>query len=127
MDYEMKMPDLSTAAEEVTITEWFIEVGESVERGQPILNVETDKAEMEVESVVKGTLKTVVAQDGEAVTTGAVIAVFEVDAPPGAATPAAPDTSAAPPRPPSDAPPPAPKKPGSGGGMFARNRERREG
>ncbi len=127
MDYEMKMPDLSTAAEEVTITEWFIEVGESVERGQPILNVETDKAEMEVESVVKGTLKQVVAQDGDAVATGAVIAIFEVDAAPGSAAPAAASPAAAPPPPPAESPAPAPKKPGSGGGMFARNRERRDG
>ena len=36
MDYEMKMPDLSTAADEVAITEWFIEEGEAVQRGDPI-------------------------------------------------------------------------------------------
>jgi len=126
MDYAMKMPDLSTAAEEVTITEWFIEVGESVERGQPILNVETDKAEMEVESVVQGTLKQVVAPDGEAVATGAVIAIFEVDTPPGTGTPAASSPATAPPPPPPESTPPAPKKKAGSGGMFARNRERRD-
>lgn len=126
MDYEMKMPDLSTAADEVAITEWFIEEGEAVQRGDPIVNVETDKAEMEVESVVSGTLKKIVAPDGETVSSGAVIAIFEVE---GGASPAAPGTATASEPPASDpAPtPPPPRKDPPKGGMFARNRERRDG
>ena len=54
MRFEMKMPDLAATESEIRIARWLVKAGEKVERGQPLLEVETDKAAMEVESVVSG-------------------------------------------------------------------------
>ena len=79
MRFEMKMPDLATTDSEIRIARWFVETGQSVERGQPLLEVETDKATMEVESVVSGVLAEVRFPADEAVSVGQIIAVLEVE------------------------------------------------
>ena len=79
MRFEMKMPDLATTDSEIRIARWLIETGQKIERGQPIVEVETDKATMEVESVVSGVLAEVRAAANEAVAVGQVIAVLEVE------------------------------------------------
>ena len=75
----MKMPDLATNESEILILRWLVPEGGKVERGQPLLEVETDKAIMEVESAVSGTLEEVRCRAGERVPAGRVIAVFEVE------------------------------------------------
>jgi pyruvate dehydrogenase E2 component (dihydrolipoamide acetyltransferase) len=118
----MKMPDLATTESEIRIVRWLIEPGQKVERGQPLLEVETDKATMEVESVASGVLSEVRSQVDEAVSVGQVIAVLEVE---GAAQAAdrgitgGVSASAAPA--PLDTQKPIPAARG-GAGMFARNR-----
>jgi 2-oxoglutarate dehydrogenase E2 component (dihydrolipoamide succinyltransferase) len=79
MRFEMKMPDLAATGSDVEITRWLIEQGQSVERGQPLLEVETDKAVAEVESVVTGLLAEILAGAGQTVAAGQVIAVLEVE------------------------------------------------
>ena len=79
MDVEMKMPDLSTTEAEVQIVKWLVDVGQPVKRGEPLLEVETDKATVEVESFVTGVLKKVCAQIGDEVETGQVIAIVETE------------------------------------------------
>lgn len=79
MRFEMKMPDLATTDSEIRIVRWMIEPSERVQRGQPLLEVETDKASMEVESVVSGVLTEVHATVNAAVSVGQVIAVLEVE------------------------------------------------
>lgn len=78
MDVAMRLPDLSTNASAVTVIRWLVEVGRPVRRGEPLVEVETDKAVMEVESVVTGTLRSVVVPAGGQVDVGEVIAHFEV-------------------------------------------------
>ena len=57
MEVKMKMPDLSTTeGTEIAILKWFVNVGDPVERGQVILEVETDKAVQEIEAIATGTL-----------------------------------------------------------------------
>lgn len=80
MDVEIKMPDLATADSEVTIVRWLVEPGQTVQRGQPLLEIETDKATMDVESIASGTLKIVHAPAGERVAVGQLIAVVESEA-----------------------------------------------
>jgi pyruvate dehydrogenase E2 component (dihydrolipoamide acetyltransferase) len=122
MRFEMKMPDLSTNDSDVRIVRWMIEPGQTIERGRPLLEVETDKATMEVESPVNGVLQDVRCPANDAVAVGHVIAVLEVEgtAPTAPASPvAAAATSTV------AAPPVAPKPPAQatgGMGMFARNR-----
>jgi pyruvate dehydrogenase E2 component (dihydrolipoamide acetyltransferase) len=79
MRFEMKMPDLATTDSAIRVVRWFIEPGEKIERGQPLLEVETDKATMEVESVANGVLKEVQAAINDEVSVGQVIAVLEIE------------------------------------------------
>ena len=75
----MKMPDLATnEGAEIGISVWLVEVGQPVKRGQPLLEVETDKAVQEVECIATGTLEAIHAQPGEKVQVGAAIATIEV-------------------------------------------------
>ena len=77
MEIEFKMPDLATTDSEIKVIRWIVGVGEPVKRGQPLLEVETDKAAMEVESIATGILKAARAAVGEAIIAGQVIAVIE--------------------------------------------------
>ena len=129
MRIKMKMPDLATSASAVTIMQWLIEVGQPIKRGQPLLEIETDKAVMEVESFVTGTLTEIHAQPNEEVEVGAVVATIEVAQPAAAsspppaaaatATPAATESATD-----SKSPAVRDRQPASrpAGGMFARNR-----
>ena len=79
MNVKLKMPDLSTTeGSDITILKWLVEVGAPVERGQPILEVETDKAVQEVEAVVSGTLTEQLVQPKDAVAVGTPIATVAV-------------------------------------------------
>ena len=77
MEIEVKMPDLSTTEGEVKVIKWLIEVGQKVERGQPLMEVETDKATMEMESVASGILKKTFVRPEDEVPVGVVIAIVE--------------------------------------------------
>jgi len=77
MKVKMKMPDLSANEAEIKVVKWLIEPGQSVKRGQPLLEVETDKATVEVESIASGILVDVCAAAETAVAVGEVIAVIE--------------------------------------------------
>jgi pyruvate dehydrogenase E2 component (dihydrolipoamide acetyltransferase) len=125
MRLEIKMPDAATTESEIRIVRWIVQPGQKVARGAPLLEIESDKAAMEVESVASGVLGEVRFQAGESVSVGDVIAVLEVDgdapadvaAEPTSATPA----KAAATRSPVTAKPAV--RPATGGaGMFARNR-----
>lgn len=125
MRYEMKMPDLATTDSQIRVVRWYIEPGQKIERGAVLLEVETDKAAMEVESFVSGTLLEVVSQVDAEVSVGQVVAVLEVDEAARSEvvseTPATGATGGVP-TPPAGTAPAPPRATGSAGGMFARNR-----
>jgi len=110
MPTEIKMPKLSDTMEEGTILRWFKKPGEQVETGEVLAEVETDKADMELEADASGTLSEIRVPEGAAASVGAVIAVLDTEpssedgkpaakpatAPPKAATrPSAPPRAAA--------------------------------
>ncbi len=68
------MPRLGETTSDGTIQEWLVAVGDVIELAQPIALIETDKAQVEIESVAEGTLLKIVAQVGETVDSGTVIA-----------------------------------------------------
>jgi pyruvate dehydrogenase E1 component alpha subunit len=80
MDLQMKMPDLATTGADIRVIRWLIEHGQAVTRGQPLVEVETDKAITAVESIATGALKKILAAAGSSVTSGQVIAVIELKA-----------------------------------------------
>lgn len=73
---EVSMPRLSDTMQEGTITRWLKRVGDEVKRGDVLAEVETDKANMEVEAYDAGILEQVVVQEGETVPIGQVIAII---------------------------------------------------
>ena len=68
------MPALGQTSDEATILEWYFKEGDTVEMGDALLSVETDKAQLDVECVADGILMKIVAQQDEEVTAGTIIA-----------------------------------------------------
>jgi len=77
MATEFKMPMLGEVMEEGRIVAWHKKEGERVERGEKIIEVETDKATMEVESTVSGVVKTILVPEGEIVPINTTLALIE--------------------------------------------------
>jgi TPP-dependent pyruvate/acetoin dehydrogenase alpha subunit len=81
MNFELKMPDLSTTGSPIKVIRWLVAVGESVERGQALLDVETDKATMEVEALNPGILLKQIVHAGQEASAGDSLALLGTDAP----------------------------------------------
>jgi pyruvate/2-oxoglutarate/acetoin dehydrogenase E1 component/TPP-dependent pyruvate/acetoin dehydrogenase alpha subunit len=86
MSFTMRMPDLGTVDAAVKVVKWLVQVDQKVARGEPLLEVETDKAISTVESFVSGTLRSIDVPAGSDAAAGQIIATFDVD---GQATPTA--------------------------------------
>ena len=88
-DKEVNVPDIG--GDEVEVTEIMVKVGDTVEEEQSLITVEGDKASMEVPAPFAGTVKEIKIAEGDSVTTGSLIMVFEVagSAPAQAAAPVA--------------------------------------
>lgn len=71
---EVFMPALSSTMTEGKIVTWLKSVGDKVKKGEPIVVVESDKADMDVESFSEGILAALVVQEGERANVGAPIA-----------------------------------------------------
>jgi TPP-dependent pyruvate/acetoin dehydrogenase alpha subunit len=76
MKFELKMPDLSTTGSPIKVLNWLVSVGEFVERGQAMLEVETDKATMEVEALNDGTLLEQTVPVGQEASAGEILAIL---------------------------------------------------
>lgn len=75
MAIDIQMPALSPTMEEGTLAKWMVKEGDSVQSGDILAEIETDKATMEVEAVDEGTIgKILIAEGSEGVKVGAVIA-----------------------------------------------------
>jgi len=77
MEYKIIMPQLTDTMESGKIVRWLKSEGEFVEEGEPVVEVETDKAVMEVPSFKSGILVKILAEEGEEVPVGTEIAVIE--------------------------------------------------
>ena len=84
---EILVPDIG--GDEVNVTEILVNVGDSVAEEQSILNVEGDKASMEVPAPVAGVVKEILIKVGDKVSTGSLVMKFETTAAAPAAQPAA--------------------------------------
>lgn len=73
---EVTMPRLSDTMEEGTIGRWLKQPGDHVDKGEVLLEIETDKATMELESYESGTLQKILVQEGQTVPIGEPIAVI---------------------------------------------------
>ncbi|MDP0098110.1 pyruvate dehydrogenase complex dihydrolipoyllysine-residue acetyltransferase [Glaesserella parasuis] len=91
---DVNVPDIG--GDEVNVTEIMVKVGDTVAVDQSIINVEGDKASMEVPAPIAGVVKEILVKVGDKVSTGSLIMKFEVA---GAAPAAAPAPVAAEPAP----------------------------
>jgi pyruvate dehydrogenase E2 component (dihydrolipoamide acetyltransferase) len=107
MPIEITMPKLSDTMEEGTILRWYKREGEVVTAGELLAEVETDKADMELEAEQAGILTEIRVKEGEAAAVGAVIAILG-GSPKIAETPSAGNASPAPPAPVAPGPPTQP-------------------
>jgi len=89
MAHSVVMPALEMAQETGKLLAWRKKEGESVAKGEPLLDIETDKAVVEIESPAEGVLAGVTASAGDVVPVGQTIAwiVSPGEKPPAAATP----------------------------------------
>src|SRR3954471_14668907 len=74
MATDVLMPRLSDSMEEGTVLKWMVQPGGEVKRGEPLVEIETDKANMTYEADTDGVLIEVIAQEGETLPIGQVIA-----------------------------------------------------
>ncbi|MCB9258537.1 MAG: dihydrolipoyllysine-residue acetyltransferase [Ignavibacteriales bacterium] len=77
MAFEFKLPELGENIEQADIVKVLVKVGDSVEVDQILLEIETDKATVEVPAEKSGTVKSVNAKDGDTVKVGSVIFTFD--------------------------------------------------
>ncbi|MEZ9450121.1 pyruvate dehydrogenase complex dihydrolipoyllysine-residue acetyltransferase [Vibrio splendidus] len=91
MTIEINVPDIG--ADEVEVTEILVNVGDKVEEEQSLITVEGDKASMEVPASQAGIVKEIKISEGDSVSTGSLLMIFEAEG--AAAAPAAPAVEAA--------------------------------
>ena len=77
MTAEVVMPKLSKGMTEGTVAKWLKKEGEKVEKGEPLLEVMTEKAAYEVESPAKGVLSRILVAEEEISPVGSVLGIIE--------------------------------------------------
>lgn len=123
---EVPMPQMGESIAEGTVSQWLKQVGDAVERDEPILEISTDKVDAEIPAPSSGTLVEIAVQEGETVEVGTIVAFIDTEGGAAAAAPApeadsapepeAPAAEAAPTPAPAATPAPAPSAPAASGG-----------
>jgi 2-oxoglutarate dehydrogenase E2 component (dihydrolipoamide succinyltransferase) len=73
---EVMMPQMGESITEGTITKWLKNIGDTVQRDEPIFEISTDKVDAEIPSPVAGTLTAIKVKEGETVTVNTVVAII---------------------------------------------------
>jgi 2-oxoisovalerate dehydrogenase E2 component (dihydrolipoyl transacylase) len=94
--FEFKLPDLGEGTVEAEIIEWHVKPGNRVAEDDVMVDVMTDKANIEIPSPVTGTVVSTTGEPGDLVPVGTILIVFETDADVVVAAPPAPAPVAAP-------------------------------
>ncbi|MBT7451624.1 MAG: dihydrolipoamide succinyltransferase, partial [Rhodospirillaceae bacterium] len=76
MSREIKVPQLGESVSEATVAKWLKKPGEAVALDEPLVELETDKVTLEVNSPAAGSLSEIIAEEGADVEVGAVLAVL---------------------------------------------------
>ena len=77
MTHTVLLPDIGETIDEGVVEEWLVEIGDEVEKGEPILTVEVDKATLEVAATAEGILARKLVDVEQTVRTGDPLA--EID------------------------------------------------
>ena len=76
MAFELKLPDIGEGLTEAEVVQWLVAVGDTVAANQPLVEVETDKAVVEIPSVRAGVVLTLGAAAGSTINVGDLLAVI---------------------------------------------------
>jgi 2-oxoglutarate dehydrogenase E2 component (dihydrolipoamide succinyltransferase) len=76
MPTEVVMPQMGESIAEGTVTKWYKEVGEKVERDEPLFEISTDKIDTEIPAPASGVLEKILVQEGETVAVETVVAII---------------------------------------------------
>ncbi|MBV9258450.1 MAG: 2-oxo acid dehydrogenase subunit E2 [Ktedonobacteraceae bacterium] len=76
---EFKLPDLGEGMEEAEIRHWLVKTGDTVRLDQPIVQVETDKAMVEIPAPVAGRIASICVQEGTVAKLGEVLVIFDTE------------------------------------------------
>ena len=74
-----KMPDVGEGVAEAEVVEWHVKIGDRVEEDQHLVDVMTDKATIDIESPVAGTVVEVAGEVGDVIAIGSMLLVIEVE------------------------------------------------
>ena len=74
MATELKVPTLGMDMEEATVVRWLVEDGAEVEKGEPVLEIDTDKTSFEIEAPTGGTIRNLRGEPGETLPVGTTLA-----------------------------------------------------
>ncbi|MEH6890907.1 2-oxoglutarate dehydrogenase complex dihydrolipoyllysine-residue succinyltransferase [Bacillus sp. JJ864] len=85
---EIKVPELAESITEGTISQWLINVGDKVEKGASVVELETDKVNVEIIAEDSGIVSQLLGEPGDTVEIGDVIAVLDANAAAAVSTPA---------------------------------------
>ncbi len=77
---EVKVPALSESVAEATLLSWHKREGEQVDRGENLIDIETDKVVLELPAPAAGILAKIIKDDGTTVTSGEIIATIDTEA-----------------------------------------------
>ena len=76
MAYEFKLPDLGEGVREGEVARWLVEVGQAVAEDEPLVEIQTDKATVEIPSPAAGTVARILVGEGELVPVGTPLVVI---------------------------------------------------
>ena len=74
---EFILPELVEGVNEAVVSFWHFKEGDNIKEGDEVVEMATDKAAFNVPSNISGVLKKIVAEEGETVKVGAVLAIIE--------------------------------------------------
>jgi pyruvate dehydrogenase E2 component (dihydrolipoamide acetyltransferase) len=75
--HEVRLPKLSPSMKEGIVVQWLVHEGDAVSSGQPLVQIESDKAVIDIEAPAAGRLVRVVQPVGSRVPVGQLLAVIE--------------------------------------------------
>ena len=76
---EVPMPQMGESIAEGTVARWMKQLGDAVERDEPILEISTDKVDAEIPAPASGTLVEISVAEGETVEVGTIVAFIDTD------------------------------------------------
>jgi pyruvate dehydrogenase E2 component (dihydrolipoamide acetyltransferase) len=77
---EVPMPQMGESIAEGTVSRWLKQLGDTVERDEPILEISTDKVDAEIPAPQSGTLVEIVVEEGATVEVGTIVAYIDTEA-----------------------------------------------